>query len=116
MNKLILGFSGKKSSGKSSCSKAVIAYYINTIINQERFIVHKQGKKTLFVDTFTDKTMDVDQPGKDSDSLAKAYSVKIYSFADPLKSFLIDVMGFRLPYFLRISFDKLLPDCLLFTA
>lgn len=94
MNKLTVVFSGRKSSGKSSHGKFIAAEYLNKRIKKIRFIVEKVGKHVLFIDTFNNnKVLDIDKPGPHTKEIADVYSMKIYSFADPLKEFCINVFG-----------------------
>lgn len=93
-NKLTIVLSGKKSSGKSSVCKHIYAEYVNSKIGKKRFVVDKVGKDVLVLDTFNNNTSVVlDTPNETAKKLSEAYSIKMYSFADPLKQFLINVLG-----------------------
>jgi hypothetical protein len=91
---LIIGFSGKKQSGKNCCARRVICDYINIKIGQERLVLDYDSDNTDILDTFKDnRRLILDTPSEDSEEFASAYSVKMYSFADPLKKFCTDVLG-----------------------
>lgn len=93
-NKLKIVCSGKKQSGKSSLCKHIFATFINSKIGQKRFIVEKVGKEVLVVDTFNNNAViNVDSPNEAASHIYDTYSIKIYSFADPLKKFCIEVLG-----------------------
>lgn len=93
-NKLIIVLSGKKSAGKSSAGKFIYCEYINKKIGQKRFTIEKVGKEISIIDSFQNNAMiTADSPSDESIQLANAYSVKMYSFADPLKDFCINVLG-----------------------
>lgn len=94
MDNLVVVFSGKKGSGKSSAGKYVLASYVNTQLGKKRFTVEMKDKETVLVDAFdNNKIVDVDKPGDAMDLFRDVYSVKMYSFADPLKEFCINVLG-----------------------
>jgi hypothetical protein len=93
-NKLTVVFSGKKQSGKSSAGKFVFCEYVNRKIGQKRLTIEKVGKEIVVVDTFKNNAMiPIDTPSTEAKQLASTYSVKMYSFADPLKAFCINVLG-----------------------
>lgn len=94
MNKLTIVVSGRKQSGKSTSAKYIYTEYLNNKIGKDRFFLEKRGKEYVIIDTFNnDNTVVVDYPSKEAQKIADTYSVKIYSFADPLKKFCIDVLG-----------------------
>lgn len=94
MNKCIITLSGKKQSGKSSAVKFILAEHINRKIGKDRFFLEKSNKEVYLIDSFNNnKIVNVDFPSEEVETLFKTYSAKIYSFADPLKQFCIDVFG-----------------------
>jgi hypothetical protein len=93
-NKLVIIFSGKKQAGKSSACKFVLTEFINAKIGKKRFILDKVGKEVVVLDTFSNnKIVHLDTPSDESSYIADTYSVKMYSFADPLKRLCIDTLG-----------------------
>jgi hypothetical protein len=107
MSNLTLIFSGKKSSGKSSNSKFAFCEFINSKIGKQRFVSTKVGKEVLVIDKFNnDSSVVVDIPSEVSQRLADTYSVKIYSFADPLKKFISTTFGLDLHLMYGTDDDK----------
>jgi len=126
-NKLTIVMSGRKQSGKSSACKYIFTEFANRKIGKTRFVLKEipaeDGSVVVVHDTFNGKDiLDIDIPSANSRALADAMSVKIYSFADPLKKFCIDVLGldFLQCYgtdedkntITHISWDSLPPDVL----
>lgn len=94
MNKLTIILSGSKQSGKSSLAKFILTHFINSKIKQERFALDKFGSETIIIDQLkNDNIVYVDGDTPDSQNIASAYSVKVYSFADPLKNICTQVLG-----------------------
>lgn len=94
MNKLTIVISGAKQSGKTSLGKYILTSIVNSKIGHNRLILHPKGKEILVLDTFNNnQPLVVDQPSDDSRKIADTYGVKLYSFADPLKEFCINVLG-----------------------
>jgi hypothetical protein len=93
-NRLIIAYSGKKQAGKSSAAKYTLCEFLNRKVGQSRFDIEKMGKVINIVDRYNNnKNIEVDYPNPESEAIFDAYSVKVYSFADPLKRFCIDVLG-----------------------
>ncbi len=93
-NKLTIVLSGKKQAGKSSCAKLILAEFINKKIGQKRFILDKLNKEIVLIDSFNNnKIINIDYPSPEVKQLYSTYSAKVYSFADPLKEFCINVLG-----------------------
>lgn len=89
MNKLTIVLSGRKQSGKSSTCNYIRSRYLNLRYPEKRFGIIENGDLVGFSDGF--KML------KDElDSYINRQSIKIYSFADPLKDFCINVFG--VPY------------------
>lgn len=87
----ILVFSGKKQSGKSSGARFLIARHLNKSLRAERFYIDPVDGR--LIDKFSDKVIDTDVPSSALDQFWKTYNVKMYSFADPLKRFLIETLN-----------------------
>jgi hypothetical protein len=83
MNRLTVVLSGRKQSGKNSTCNHILARYLNraSAPAEQRFIVNAKGELA------TEATPD--QPVTINDG----HGVKLYSFADPLKQFCINVFG-----------------------
>jgi hypothetical protein len=93
-NLLKIIISGKQQSGKSSLAKMILAEYVNKKIGKKRFVLDKSNKEIYLVDTYNNnKPLLVDYPSKEVDELYKTYSVKLYSFLDPLKRLCIEMLG-----------------------
>src|SRR5688572_6769865 len=93
-NKLTVVISGNKKAENNNLAKFIMSEFLNIKIGHQRFSVEKVGKESLFIDYSNNNTViPVEYPNKQSQNLADAYSVKIYSFSDPLKKFCIDVLG-----------------------
>jgi hypothetical protein len=93
-NKFKLVISGRKQSGKGSIAKYTLCEYVNSKIGKKRFILEKVGDKVLVFDTFNNnRAIDFDYPNEESTNIFNTFSIKIYSFADPLKDFCINVFG-----------------------
>lgn len=95
MSKLTVVFSGKKASGKSSAGKFVVAEYLNFIEGKQMYSVAQKGKEAFLLKNKKD-IIYIDKPGVDQDHYSEKYSVKMYSFADPLKVFCINVLGLEI--------------------
>lgn len=93
MPKLIVNISGKKGSGKSAAAKLCMAEYINQKIGVSKYAVVKRGKEAFLLDQLENKIINIDKHNEDSKNLIETHRVKIYSFADPLKSICINVLG-----------------------
>jgi hypothetical protein len=92
--RLIIICSGRKQAGKSSLCKYIFTEYINKKIGKTRFKLEQVGKEVNIYDSFNNnKIIRVDYPSNESKHFADTYGIKIYSFADPLKSFCINVLG-----------------------
>lgn len=93
-NRLTIVFSGRKQSGKNSTANYILAKFLN-------LQMQLHGKSYCYdVDPVSGRLFKLvanvslgfsDDP--DSIELVKGYGAKIYSFADPLKRFCIDVLG-----------------------
>lgn len=91
MNKLTIVLSGKKQSGKTSSCNYIRAKYLN---RKNGF--DTKGKQYYYVDNSGELNMYLNGNcylQKETLIIPPNGSVKLYSFADPLKSFLIDVFG-----------------------
>lgn len=94
MSNLIVVFSGKKQSGKSSGCKYLLRDFMNLKAGYKRYHMSKVGKTIYIIDTFeNDRRIECDKPGKDQEMISEKYSAKIYSFADPLKDLCINLFG-----------------------
>ena len=71
----------------------ITAEYLNSIIGKQRFELGKFGKETIVLDTFNNQPVVFDYPNDQLEQLIKTYSVKIYSFLDPIKNFCINTFG-----------------------
>jgi hypothetical protein len=93
-NKLKIILSGRKQAGKSSAGKYIYCEFVNRKIGKKRLVLEKVGKEIVVIDTFKNNTIiPIDYPSDEARQLASTYSVKMYSFADPLKEFCINVLG-----------------------
>lgn len=93
-NKLTVIFSGKKESGRNSASQFVFSEFLNRKIGKARFALEKVGKDVLVIDTFKgDHTVPTNFPNPTATHIADTYSVKVYSFSDPVRQFCIDSLG-----------------------
>lgn len=87
---LIIGFSGKKQSGKSTGTNFVLSEFVNHRLGKKRFLIDKGN----IIDSFDgNKEVDLSIPSKEVQNFWDTYDVKVYSFSDPLKQFLINVFG-----------------------
>ena len=87
--------------------KYILTEYMNTKIGKQRFVLEKSGQELLIRDQFeNNKILQVDHPSEDVDNIANAYSVKLYSFADPLKSICTDILGLDLAQCYGTDDDK----------
>jgi hypothetical protein len=94
MDKLTIVLSGKKGSGKSSAGKMIFCEYANTLIGKNRFYVDNIGEEVFVFDSFNNnKVLNTDYPDEYTKNIFDTLSVKLYSFADPLKRLCIDVLG-----------------------
>lgn len=100
--KMVIVFSGKKQSGKSSSCNYVISKYLNAIehrmvhdINNDGSITKSTYSITKTGELVVEDNYDYEQYAVNMDGIIK-HSVKTYSFADPLKKFLIDILN--VPY------------------
>lgn len=94
MSNLILVFSGKKQSGKSSACKYLLKDFMNLKCGYKRYSISKVGKTIHLIDTLeNDRRVRCDEPGEDQEMISNKYSAKIYSFADPLKDICINLFG-----------------------
>lgn len=94
MSNLIIVFSGKKQSGKSSGCKYLLKDFMNLKSGYKRYDISKVGKTIYIIDTFeNDRRLDCDRPGDDQEMISQKYGAKIYSFADPLKDICINLFG-----------------------
>jgi len=94
----IIVISGKKQAGKSSAAKCILKEYVNKKISKE---LNNKLYSTDVLDTgetvvkdYKGKILNLEYP-KSSDVLntLRQFKVKIYSFADELKLFCINVLG-----------------------
>ncbi len=91
-NKLTIVFSGKVGSGKSSAVNFTLCEYLNRKIGKKRFSL-ANSKEALIVDHFNnERTMSVEYPNGLT-QLYDTYSVKVYSFSDPVKKFCVNTLG-----------------------
>lgn len=91
-NKLTIILSGHKSSGKTTAAKYLFCEHINRKIGKKRLSVERVNKDIVVIDTFNnDEVLDINSD--DIKQFNDAYSVKLYSFADPLKKICIDILG-----------------------
>jgi hypothetical protein len=79
---IIIGVSGKKRSGKDSLCKYLQAWYFCNFEQKDVTFKQRQDGKIVFNG----------RPGLGDDTV-QDYDCKIYSFADPLKKFCIEIMG-----------------------
>lgn len=102
MNKLTIVMSGKKQSGKSSMCNHIRARFLNARQTSYKFSIDQQGNLlthkyqmekdySLTYPTELETKKLFETPAKYGCS--EVNNVKVYSFADPLKKFCIDVMG-----------------------
>lgn len=87
-NQLIMVFSGKKQSGKSSSAKYLAAHIANTRNGRETFSLDKDGELLE-----NGRKITLDRPGQEQAEFCAKYGVKLYSFADPLKLFCINTLN-----------------------
>jgi hypothetical protein len=85
MNKVTIVLSGKKQSGKSTTCMYIAARFINQQTKSDIYSVNEKGELLY-------KGMPYHTQTAVNDIIAE-YDVKVYSFADPLKRFCIDVLG-----------------------
>src|SRR4051812_26360203 len=94
MSRLIIGLSGKDSVTRNAAANFVLAKYLNAKVKQDRFFINRVGKEMRMADSFnSNKTVPIDYPNVDIESISKTYSVRIYNFSDPIKRFCIDNLG-----------------------
>ena len=97
MSNLILVFSGKKQSGKSSACKYLLKDFMNLKCGYKRYDICKVGKTIHIIDSLEkDRRVVCDEPGPDRDIIENKYSAKIYSFADPIKEICTNQFGLDL--------------------
>lgn len=89
MNKLIIVLGGKKQSGKSSTGNYIRAKFLNvrTRLSSIRWTVDDQGNLQAH------DSLGVPLAADQKEHLFGVYGAKVYSFADPLKDFCINVFG-----------------------
>jgi ABC-type dipeptide/oligopeptide/nickel transport system ATPase component len=95
----ILGFAGKKGSGKSTCALYVLGAYMSKLgIIEGGFCVDEDGLR--ITDVFGDGRFEgIFDPYRDNDTMRNFLEeyvhpyVKLYSFADTLKRFCVEVLG-----------------------
>ncbi len=92
-NRLTIIISGKLKSGMSTLAKMIATEYLNAAIGKPRFELNKFGKETIVLDTFNNQPVIFDYPNDQLKQISSTYSVKIYSFLDPLKKICIDMFG-----------------------
>lgn len=90
---MIIGFSGKKASGKSSIAKFAMCVFANKKEGYQRFVLMEDEGVTKIYDAKESKEFIVDIPNDDTEYLKETYNIGFYSFADPLKNFCINVLG-----------------------
>jgi len=94
MNKLTMILSARKQGGKSSLGKFLFVTFLNKKIGEERFLLERIGNDLIVVDQFNNnKILYLDSPNEEVSKITSTYSVKLYSFADGLKSICTDVFG-----------------------
>ncbi len=88
----IIGFSGKKQSGKTTSCNFILGYVMSNLgVVRGTFDITQEGKlhiTDIFGDESHEGIFDYFRPGKAMDEFKKAYldkHIKIYSFADILK-------------------------------
>jgi hypothetical protein len=92
-NKLIVLFSGKKGSGKSSAVNFVLTEFLNKRIGKKRFSL-ANIKEPSIVDHFNnDAIIPINYPTDALSQIYNTYSAKVYTFHDPVKKFCIDTLG-----------------------
>lgn len=92
-NKLIVLFSGKKNSGKSSAVNLVLTEFLNKKIGKKRFSPSNL-KEPSIVDHFNNNiSIPINYPTRLLSQIYDTYSVKVYTFHDPIKRFCIDTLG-----------------------
>jgi hypothetical protein len=106
MSKLGILFSGKKSSGKTSAGKFAFCYFINNKLKAKRFHVVQEKEEVYILDSFNNKKIYPEIPSDATKSLNNTYGVKMYSFADPLKEFCINVLGLSMMQCYGTNNDK----------
>ena len=89
MNKLTIVLSGRKQSGKSSTCNYIRSRYLNLRYPAKRFGIIENGDLVGVSNGFM-------MLKDELDSYINRQSIKLYSFADPLKEFCINVFG--VPY------------------
>lgn len=93
MNKIII-ISGKSQSGKSTLAKYIFAEYINNKIGKKRFSLIKVGKEFLLADHLNnDEIISIEFPSSHVQNIFDTYSIKAYSFTDPLKELCVNILG-----------------------
>lgn len=100
----ILAFSGKKQSGKTTCSNFILAMFLSNSNKFDSVTINTSGLLEV-VKSDTKETVTIDPPRyyQQSDNLDRtvlstilelASEIKIYSFADPLKkNICMDILG-----------------------
>lgn len=92
-NKLIVIFSGKKGSGKSSAVNFALTEFLNKRIGKKRFSI-ANTKEPSIVDHFNnDIVIPINYPTDALNQIYNAYSVKVYTFHDPIKKFCVETLG-----------------------
>lgn len=86
MKQLVIAISGKKQSGKSSTCNYIASKYFN-LIHPDLYYF---GVNSLGELTFGQSVISID---KAFEIMRREPDVKLYSFADPLKDFCINVLG-----------------------
>src|ERR1035437_9289925 len=87
-NKLTIVLSGRKQSGKTSTSNYILAKYLNLKPGYCRFLINETGELCGAYPYINGLTSECAKYKYISDNGAK-----IYSFADPLKRFIIDILN-----------------------
>lgn len=88
MPKLIIILSGKKQSGKSSTAKYIASKVANYKFGTTRFKLNNRGDLLDF-----SNKINIDYPCTNAQKFWNEYGLKLYSFADPLKHFCMNVFG-----------------------
>ena len=87
-NRLTIVFSGKKQSGKNSTANYILAKYLNRKETPFQWSIGQKGELLRHSDSSSPVQFDAFDP-----STFVSHGVKLYSFADPLKQFCINVFG-----------------------
>jgi hypothetical protein len=92
-------FSGKKQSGKSTAAKYVWTRYVNEKLGEDRFAMVETwpgSEQYAIADTAKKKMFQIDVPTEETIQLAKAFGIRLYGFADEIKSICSRVFGIPL--------------------